>query len=58
MEQFTVTVKTSNEPGAGFYTATINADTSYNAIQQARAMYGSLLISESARPVTGHKPPQ
>jgi len=50
-KQFYVLVRTKDEPGAGVYQAYINADNSYNAIQQAKALYGKLLLSESAVPV-------
>lgn len=49
--QWYVLVRTKDEPGAGVYQAYINADNSYNAIQQAKAMYGRLLLSEAAMPV-------
>ena len=49
--QWYVLVRTKDEPGAGVYRAYINADNSYNAIQQAKAMYGRLLLSEAAMPV-------
>jgi len=41
-------VRTKDEPGAGVYEAIVYADNSYNAIQQAKALYGRLLLSESA----------
>ena len=49
--QWYVLVRTKDEPGAGVYQAYINSDNSYNAIQQAKAMYGRLLLSEAAMPV-------
>ena len=48
MHQYWVLVKYKNEPGAGFGRVVINADNQYQAIQMAKAQYGSLLISESA----------
>ena len=51
IKPFYVLVRTKDEPGAGVYQAYINADNSYNAIQQAKALYGKLLLSESAVPV-------
>lgn len=48
MTRFSVLVKYKNEPGSGFYTAYVNASNAYEAIQTARALYGNLLISESA----------
>jgi hypothetical protein len=41
-------VKYKDEPGAGFGRVYINAQDPYQAIQMAKAMYGRLLISESA----------
>lgn len=59
MNQFYVLVRTSDQPGAGVYQAYINSDNSYNAIMQARALYGRLLLSEAAVLVSsGHNPPQ
>lgn len=52
-KQFFVMVRTSNEPGSMVYKAYVNADNVYNATQQAKAMYGTLLLSESAVPVPG-----
>lgn len=49
--QWYVLVRTKDEPGAGVYQAYLNSDNSYNAIQQAKAMYGRLLLSEAAMPV-------
>ena len=51
MNQFFVMVKTKDEPGAGFYRAYINASNIYEATQMAKALYGRLLISESAMAV-------
>lgn len=48
--KFLVLVRTHNEPGAGLMRVIIEADNSYNAIQMAKAQYGSLLLSESAIP--------
>jgi len=45
---FWVLVKTKDEPGAGFNKQYVSASTPYEAIQLAKAMYGRLLISESA----------
>ena len=50
MNRYWVTVKYKDEPGAGFNRVYLNADNPYQAIQMARAMYGRLLISESANP--------
>lgn len=50
MEQFMVLVKTKDEPGAGTFLAYLNARSIYEATQMAKAMYGRLLISESAMP--------
>lgn len=48
MQQWWVMVKYKDEPGSGFYRAYVNASNAFEAISQARAMYGRLLISESA----------
>lgn len=45
---FWVLVKYKDEPGAGFGKQYITASNPYEAIQMAKAMYGRLLISESA----------
>ena len=58
MQQFYVLVRTKDEAGAGVYPAYINSDNSYNAIQQAKALYGRLLLSESAIPVNTWNPLQ
>jgi hypothetical protein len=50
-KQFFVMVRTKDEPGAGVYKAYVNADNIHNATYQARAMFGNLLLSESAIPV-------
>jgi hypothetical protein len=50
-KQFFVMVRTKDEPGAGVYQAIVHADNVYNATQQAKAMFGNLLLSESAIPV-------
>lgn len=50
-KQFFVMVRTSTEPGSMTYKAYVNSDNIYNATQQAKAMYGPLLLSESAMPV-------
>jgi hypothetical protein len=57
MEKFVVLVRYNNEPGAATYRAHITAENSYQAIEQARAMYGNLLLSESAMAVSAPKPP-
>ena len=46
--QYWVLVKYKDEPGAGFSRQYINASNPYEAIQMAKALYGRLLISESA----------
>ncbi len=51
MNSYWVLVKYKDEPGAGFGRVVLNADNPYQAIQMAKAMYGRLLISESANPV-------
>lgn len=51
MNQYWVMVKYKDEPGAGFGRVVLNADNPFQAIQMAKAMYGRLLISESANPV-------
>jgi len=51
MNTYWVMVKYKDEPGAGFSRAHINADNPFAAISMARAMYGRLLMSESAFPV-------
>ena len=51
MKQFAVLVKYKDEPGAGFGRVIVNASNAYEAIQIAKAMYGNLLISESAMTV-------
>ena len=48
MNQYWVLVKYKDEPGAGFGRMYVNASNQYEAIQMAKAMYGRLLISESA----------
>lgn len=48
MKQFWILVKYSDEPGAGYGKQYINANTPYEAIQMAKALYGRLLLSESA----------
>lgn len=45
---FWVMVKYKDEPGAGYCKQYINATTNYEAIQMAKALYGRLLMSESA----------
>ena len=51
MNQYWVMVKYEDTPGAGFNRVYLNAANPFQAIQMARAMYGRLLISESANPV-------
>lgn len=51
MNQYWVLVKYKDEPGAGFGKMFVTADNPFQAIQMARAMYGRLLISESANAV-------
>ena len=46
--QYWVLVKYKDEPGAGFGKQYINASNPYEATQMAKALYGRLLISESA----------
>jgi hypothetical protein len=46
--RFWVLVKYKDEPGAGFARQYVNANNPYEAIQMAKALYGHLLISESA----------
>ena len=48
MNQFWVFVKHKDEPGAGFSKVIVNASNVYEATQMAKAMYGRLLMSESA----------
>jgi hypothetical protein len=51
MNQYWVIVRTKDEPGAGTFRAIVNADNTYNATQTAKALYGRLLLSESANPI-------
>ena len=48
MKTYWILVRYTDEPGAGFGKQFINANTPYEAIQMAKAMYGRLLLSESA----------
>ena len=48
--KFMVLVRTKDEPGAAVIPILIEADNSYNAIQMAKAQYGSLLLTEMAIP--------
>lgn len=48
MKQYWVLVKWKDEPGAGFSKQYVTADNPFAAIAFARAMYGNLLISQSA----------
>lgn len=47
-KKFWIFVKHKDEPGAGFSRQYIYADNPYEAIQMAKALYGRLLMSESA----------
>lgn len=49
--QFWVLVRYKDEPGAGFGKQYVTAPNAYEATQMAKALYGKLLISESAVPV-------
>ena len=51
-QQFKVLVKQKDEPGAGTYWAIVHSDNSINALSQAKALYGKLLVFESVMPVT------
>ena len=44
-------VKTSTTPGAGMFQARLQAPDAWQALQMARAQYGTLLLSESATPI-------
>ena len=44
-------VKTSTTPGAGMFQARLQAPDAWQALQMARALYGVLLLSESATPI-------
>lgn len=46
--QYWVLVKYKDEPGAGFGKQYVTATNPYEAIQMAKALYGRLLLSESA----------
>ena len=46
--RFWVLVKFKDEPGAGYCKQYINATTNYEAVQMAKALYGRLLMYESA----------
>ena len=48
--QWFVQVRTKDEPGAMVIRQYVSADNSYEAIQMAKALYGRLLLSESAWP--------
>ncbi len=48
MNSYWVLVKYKDEPGAGFGRVIVQGDNPFAAIQMAKAMYGRLLISESA----------
>lgn len=50
MNSYWVLVRTDEQPGSMVVRAYINADNPYAAIQMAKAMYGRLLLSESANP--------
>ena len=47
-QRFWVLVRFNDQPGAGFTRQYINAYNPFEAIMMARAMYGRLLLSESA----------
>jgi hypothetical protein len=51
MNTYWVMVKFKDEPGAGFDRAYIQAGNPFAAIAMAKAMYGRLLMSESANPM-------
>lgn len=51
MNQYWVMVKYKDEPGSGYGQVYVNANDPFQAIQLAKAMYGRLLISESANRV-------
>jgi len=46
--QWWVLVRYKDEPGSGFGKQYVTATNAYEAIQMAKAIYGRLLISESA----------
>jgi hypothetical protein len=48
--QWCALVRYKDEPGAGFGKQYVTATNAYDAIQMAKALYGKLLISESAAP--------
>ena len=50
MNRYWVLVRYKDEPGAGFGKQYVNANNPYEAIQMAKAMYGRLLLTESATP--------
>lgn len=50
MNTYWVLVKYKDEPGAGYGRMYVTAENPFQAIQMAKAMYGTLLISESAVP--------
>lgn len=49
--QWWVLARYKDEPGAGFCKQYVTATNAYEAIQMAKALYGKLLISNSAAPV-------
>lgn len=51
VRQWWVLVRYKDEPGAGFGRQYVTATNAYEAIQMAKALYGRLLISESAAPL-------
>ena len=51
MNTYWVMVKFKDESGAGFDRAYIQAGNPFAAIAMAKAMYGRLLMSESANPM-------
>ncbi len=46
--QWFVLVRLKDEPGAGVCRQHVTATNAYDAIQMAKALYGKLLMSESA----------
>lgn len=48
--QWWVLVRYKDEAGSGFGRQYVTATNAYEAIQMAKALYGKLLISESAAP--------
>lgn len=50
VRQWWVLVRYKDEAGSGFGKQYVTATNPYEAIQMAKALYGKLLISESAAP--------